>query len=143
MRQSLDFGEGALKTILRHDVVISARRSQSRWRAYPLRLVLLPALGLCQGILKHGIVRPKPELGQGGPSREEIQNATDNRLLLIRELDAWLCFDIGVFDVEVVCDVNCQSLVASDKVDQPVDMLAEVVGLYGSLVGEKRGLVRG
>lgn len=68
---------------------------------YPLRLKLLPSLCAGDRVLEGGVVFPELELLEGGSAGEEVEDAADDGLLVVVELDAWGSLNVRVFDLVV------------------------------------------
>lgn len=72
-----------------------------RREAYPLRLILLAALGDSEGILKLGFVIPQLKLLERWSASEKIKHRADNGLLFGTKLDARSCVNVGALDFQV------------------------------------------
>jgi hypothetical protein len=128
-------------TRILNTVVLPLDLAECALKPIPLRLILLAALGNCDGVFKRGVVAPESELLEGGAAGEEVEDWTDNGLLFWGERYAGGGGDVGVLDVErggggLVGD-SCYgfSFGVSARLSEylerslPVDILADVVNL--------------
>jgi hypothetical protein len=63
-------------------VVLPLDLAERALQAVPLRLVLLAALGNCDGVLEGRIVAPESKLLKRRAASEEVEDRADNGLLL-------------------------------------------------------------
>lgn len=82
MVQPLDFTEGGLQTV-------------------PLRLVLLAAFGFGDGVFEDAGVGPELEFFEGVTAGEEVEDGSDDGLLMRIQRHARSGLDVGGLDVEV------------------------------------------
>jgi hypothetical protein len=61
-------------TRILNTVVLPLDLAERALQPIPLRLILLAALGNCDGVFKRGVVAPESELLEGGAAGEEVED---------------------------------------------------------------------